>query len=346
MTKVVLTGASGLLGSNVLLNLLEDETVDEVVATYRSAPTVHHLRKLVLERGHSDRVRFVERSLDDVDGLVGDLDGADVLFHMAAAVSILAKVTPTLQTANVEGTQHVLDAVRQARVPRLVHTSSTVCTGIADVGAPDVDEDTVWNLPAHGLDDGYATTKKRSEELVQAAVRGEGGDVVDAVIINPGYLFGPYDTRPSSGKLLLDLWLGKVPGLTPGVNCFVHVDDVAKGMLLAWRKGRSGERYILGGHNLSYAELFPLAAARAGTKAPSLRVPRWMASLIGAAGDAQYALTGREPLLTSAAVRWSFCEGFRLSSAKAHRELGYRTRPIEEALDDLLAWFRSTGALR
>jgi dihydroflavonol-4-reductase len=174
-----------------------------------------------------------------------------------------------------------------------------------------------------------------------AAVR----DGLDAVVINPGYLFGPMDSKPSSGKLILDTALGKVPGVTPGGNVFTDVRDVAAGAIAAWQKGTSGERYILGGHNRPYAEVLPLIAARAGVKAPRLMIPRPVAGLVGAVGDLQYRLTGREPLLTSAAVRWSFCTRFRVSSAKAEAALGYRISPLEGAIDDALEWFRRTGRL-
>jgi dihydroflavonol-4-reductase len=268
------------------------------------------------------------------------------MFHVAAAVSILRDVTPALVRANVDGTRNVLAAVRAARVRRLVHTSSTVCIGLAAPGGPDASETTTWNLREAGLADGYAITKKDSEDLVLRAVRGDdagSGTTLDAVVVNPGYLFGPHDSRPSSGKLLLDFVRGRIPGVTPGVNNFVDVRDVARGMIAAWQHGARGERYVLGGHNLSYRELFALFAAHSGKKAPRWPIPHAVASLVGRMGDVKAGLTGREPLLTSAAVAWSYCDRFRVSSQKAIDELGYTIAPLGLAIDAALADFRARG---
>jgi dihydroflavonol-4-reductase len=344
MATVALTGASGLLGSNLLLALVDGGHA--VRATFRSEGSIAHLRRALGPR--HDRVTFVSADLDDVAALTrafrtDDGAGVDVVFHVAAAVSILRDATPALVRANVDGTRHVLAAVRAAGARRLVHTSSTVCIGLAAPGGPDADEDTTWNLREAGLCDGYAVTKKASEDLVRRAARGEDGDALDVVIVNPGYLFGPHDMRPSSGKLLLDLARGRVPGVTPGVNNFVDVRDVAAGMVAAWQRGVAGQRYILGGHNLDYGALFALAAPRAGRKPPRLTLPRVFADVVGRAGDLQAALTGREPLLTSAAIAWSYCDRFRVSSAKAQRALGYTISPLEPALDAALADFRARG---
>lgn len=226
-------------------------------------------------------------------------------------------------------------------MPRLVHTSSIVCIGLADAaaGSPDADETSAWNLHEARVNDGYAITKKQSEELVQAATD------VDAVIVNPGYLFGPYDSRPSSGRFIVDLVKGQFPGTSPGVNSFVDVRDVARGMIGAWQRGRRGERYILAGHNLHYLEIMNLIGSRAGITVPQRVLPRFLASLAGLFGDLQARITGNEPLLTSASVNWAYCDRFRVSSQKAQRELGYVISPLDGAIDDAIAWFRANGQL-
>jgi dihydroflavonol-4-reductase len=347
MATVALTGASGLLGSNLLLALVD--AGHDIRATFRSEASIAHLRRALGERQR--QVAFIPGDLDDIEALTRAFrtesgDGVDVVFHVAAAVSIRRDATPALVRANVDGTRHVIAAVRAAGVRRLVHTSSTVCIGIAAPGGPDADETNVWNLREAGLADGYAVTKKAAEDLVLRAARGDDDRAVDIVVVNPGYLFGPHDSRPSSGKLLLDLARGGVPGVTSGVNNFVDVRDVAAGMIAAWHKGIAGERYILGGHNLGYPELFARVAARTQRPAPRLRLPRIFADVVGRAGDLQASLTGREPLLTSAAIAWSYCDRFRVSSAKAQRALGYTISPLEPAIDAALADFRARGWLR
>lgn len=337
MTTVALTGASGLLGSNLLL-ALRREGVD-VRALVRSERTIAHLKDLPEVRD----VVWVPGDLDDEEALVRTFDGVDAVFHVAAAVSILSKVTPGLTRANVDGTRRVLAACRRAGVGRLIHTSSIVTTGLATDSASLATEESPWNFADEGLDDGYCVTKRQAEDLVVQAVQETD---LDAVIINPGYLFGPMDSKPSSGKLILDTARGKVPGVTPGGNVFTDVRDVAAGAIAAWRRGQRGKRYIMGGHNRLYSEVLPLIAARAGVKPPRLMIPRPVAALVGVVGDLQSRLTGHEPLLTSAAVRWSFSTRFRVSSAKAEAALGYRISPLEGAIDDALAWFRATGRLR
>ena len=173
----------------------------------------------------------------------------------------------------------------------------------------------------------------------------DGAAALDVVVVNPGYMFGPHDTRPSSGKLLLDFARGRIPGTTPGVNSFVDARDVARGMIAAWHEGGSGERYILGGHNLSYGQLFALVGAQIGRRPPRLAVPRAVASAIGRVGDLQASVSGREPLLTSAAVAWSFCDRFRVSSSKAQAKLGYTIAPLEGAVSAAFADFRARGWL-
>ncbi len=345
MANVVVTGASGLLGTNLCWQLVDGG--HDVVAFFRSPATIAHLQ--ADPRGR--RLRFVKGDLDDAAALEAGCAGADVVFHVAAMVSILRDVTPALVRANVDGTRNVLAAVRKAsadRQPlRLVHVSSTVAIGLAAAGpgnGKDADEQTVWNLREAGLADGYSITKRESEELVvRAAADPDAG--VDAVIVNPGYLFGPHDSRPSSGKLILDLARGAVPGTTPGYNNFVDVRDVARGMIAAWQRGRRGERYILGGHNCSYQDIMKRIASCAGVAAPRRVIPQFAAALLGRVGDVQAAITGKEPLLTSAAVRWAYCDRFRVSSEKAERELGYTRSPIEPAIVDCLRWFKDNGRL-
>jgi dihydroflavonol-4-reductase len=323
------------LGSNLVV-ALRAQGVD-VRALFRSEASIAHLR------GHPGAAGtvYVKGDLDDDDGLASAFADVDAVFHVAAMVSILPSVTPALTHANVDGTRRVMDAAVKAKARRVIHVSSTVAVGLAEDGGPDADEDSPWNLVEAGLADGYSITKRDAE----AVAFSRAGDI-DVVVVNPGYLFGPMDSKPSSGKLILDAARGRLPGLTPGVNSFVDVRDVVAGAIAAWQKGIAGERYILGGHNLPYTTLLPLMCARAGRAPPKLHVPRLIAAAIGAGGDLSYRVTGKEPLLTSAAIRWAFCTRFRVSSKKAATALGYRISPIEGAIDDALDWFRRTGRLR
>ncbi len=335
MSLAVITGASGLLGGNLAEVLLA--AGHRVRATRRGSTRVDHLADLAIEWADAD--------LGDAGKLTTAFRGADVVFHCAAAVGVRKGVSPEMHAANVVGTEHVLAAVRTAAVPRLVHTSSVVAIGLSTDGTP-CTEASPWNFDTFGLDDGYAITKRQSEEAVRAAAaKADRDGGVDAVIVNPTYMFGPRDARPSSGKLIVDLARRKVPGWTPGFNNFVDVRDVARGMVQAWLRGARGERYILGGHEMTYHAVMDLIARLAGVKPPRFQVPHLIARLAGRAGDLAERLRGTEPLITSTTVRYAFTDRFRFSCARAERELGYTYGAVEPAILDALTWLRTAGML-
>ncbi len=321
--QVVVTGASGLLGANLAAELCA--AGHQVVATRRAGTRIDHVADLPLE--------WRDAELGRVDALTAAFAGADCVFHCAAAVSVQREVTPEMTATNVTGTQHVVDAAIAAGVRRLVYTSSVVAVGLSTNGRL-CDETATWNFDALGLEDAYAITKRRGEDVVHAA-----RDRIDAVIVNPTYMFGPRDARPSSGKMIIDVVRGKVPGRTPGLNNFVDVRDVARGMIAAWQRGARGERYILGGHELSYGDVFEAIAAAAGVRPPRLRVPYPAAWLFGKWGDVVERLGG-DPVVNSTQIRYAFTDRFRFTSNKAIRELGYRVGPLDAALRDAVAWFR------
>jgi dihydroflavonol-4-reductase len=167
-----------------------------------------------------------------------------------------------------------------------------------------------------------------------------------AVIVNPSTPIGPRDVKPTpTGRLILDAAKGHMPGyVDTGLNV-VHVADVADGELLAAEKGRIGERYILGGENMSLVEILAHVAQATGRRPPRLKVPYPVAFSAAAFGTAMARVTGREPFTTLDGVRMSRKKMY-FSSAKAERELGYRPRPAREAIHDAVAWFAANGYLK
>jgi dihydroflavonol-4-reductase len=328
MTRVVVTGASGLLGGNLAAELRAEG--HEVIATRRAGTRVAHLEDLGLVWRDAD--------LGSRDALTRAFEGAEAVFHCAAAVSIKREVTAEMTAVNVTGTANVIEAAIAAGVPRLVHTSSVVAVGLTTDGRP-CDETATWNFEAQGMLDAYAITKRRAEDVVHAA-----RDRLDAVIVNPTYMFGPRDARPSSGRLIVDVARRRVPGWTPGHNNFVDVRDVARGMIAAWRRGRRGERYILAGHDMSYRDVMREIARVAGVAPPRLGVPRPLAWALGQWGDL-VERRGGEPLVNSVQLRYAFSDRFRFRSEKAATELGYQVSPLEPAIRDAIAWFRANRML-
>jgi len=319
--RVAVTGASGLLGGNLAALLIA--AGHSVVATRRAGTKLAHLEDLPIE--------WLDAELGSTESLTRAFANTAAVFHCAAAVSVKRDVTPEMTAANVTGTANVIAAASAAGVERLVHTSSVVAVGLSTDGRP-CDETAHWNFDTEGLVDAYAITKRRSEELVHDA-----RDRIDAVIVNPTYMFGPRDARPSSGKR-------HVPGWTPGYNNFVDVRDVARGMIAAWQRGKRGERYILAGHDMTYRDVMSEIARVAGVKPPRFGVPKLLARLVGKWGD-RVERSGKEPLLNSTQIRYAYTDRFRFKSDKAARELGYSFGPLEPAIRDAIEWFRARRML-
>jgi dihydroflavonol-4-reductase len=330
MSVAAITGATGLVGAN--LAVLLRQAGHTVRCTRRAGSRTDLLDGVGVE--------WAEADLAQPDALARAFDGADVVFHCAAAVSVRKKATPEMIATNVDGTRHVVEAVRRAGVRRLVHCSSVVAVGLTENGQP-ATEEAVWNFDKYGLGDGYAITKRDSERLVMEETR-RG---LDAVVVNPTYMFGPYDQRPSSGGMIIEVVRGKVPGYSTGSNNFVDVRDVARGMIAAWQRGRSGERYILGGENMPYRDIFRRIAAVAGVKPPRFAIPRWLAAPIGWVGDLQETFGDKDPLISSNTLAWGYATRFQFDSSKAKRELGYTVGNVDDGIRDALAWFRARGML-
>lgn len=324
--QAAITGATGLLGSNLAIQLLDKGHA--VRCTYRGKSPPGHLREFAIE--------WVRGDLDDPESLQKAFTGCDVVFHCAALISFFRRPTPETIKTNVDGTRNVIEAVRKAGVKRLIHCSSVVTCAISTDGQP-VDETKPWNFADFGVDEAYSITKRQAEEVVLAEV----GRGLDAVIVNPGYLLGPYDARPSSGRMIIQVIRRAAPGAPTGGNCFVDVRDVARGMISAWQRGRRGERYILGGHNLPYQQLWALISKVAGTRPLSWAVPRPLALPVGWLGDLSQVVTGREADINSVTIRYGYLDGYKFTSAKAERELGYVISPLEPAIRDAIAWFQA-----
>lgn len=328
MKRVAITGASGLLGGNVAAELIAQG--HEVVAIRRAGSKVRHLEDLP--------IAWREAELGDTAAMTRAFAGCDAVVHCAAAVTVVRTVTPEMTATNVTGTANVIEAAIAAGVKRLVHTSSVVAIGLSTDGRP-CDETATWNFDREGLVDAYAITKRQAEDVVDAA-----RERIDAVIVNPAYMFGPRDARPSSGKLIVNVVKRRVPGWTPGYNNFVDVRDVARGIIGAWQRGRRGERYILAGHDMTYRDVMEMIARIAGVKPPRFRVPYLAARAFGAFGDLVEKL-GKEPLLNSTQIRYAYTDKFRFKSDKARAELGYVVSPLEPAIRDAIAWFRANAML-
>jgi dihydroflavonol-4-reductase len=267
------------------------------------------------------------------------MQGIRYLFHVAADYRLWAPDTSAIERSNVEGTRNLMREALSARIERIVFTSSVAALKVAGAISP-VDE-TAALLP-HEAVGAYKRSKTMAERLVKEMIQRES---LPAIIVNPTTPIGPRDIRPTpTGRILLDAARGRIPAFVDtGLN-FGHVDDIAEGHLRAFERGRIGEQYILGGENLSLQELLGTIARLTGRKAPRIKLPRLPLFPLAFGAQAIAHLTGKEPLLTVDGLRMSRYKMF-FTSAKAERELGYRSRPYEEGVVDALAWFREAGYL-
>lgn len=326
--RAFVTGATGFLGSHVTRRLLEEG---------------HEVRALVRET--SDLSLIEDLDVETVVGDVADplsvregMSGCDTVFHLAGVVSFRPGDAELLHRVNVEGTYNVVEAAKFQDVDRLVHTAS-----VAALGYPQerevADEDTEFNWQEHGIP--YMATKNKGQRIVLGnASKG----MLDAVVVNPGTVLGPGDKNKNGGQFLRSMVKGHLPGVPGGGQNFVDVRDVAEGHIRALEEGASGERYILGGENLSWRAFYDLVEEVTGHPAPSRTIPYPLAYAGAWWAEVRARFTDRPAFPTRAAVRAAYMD-LHYSSDKARKELGYTTRPLEEAIRDTARWYREHGML-
>lgn len=319
----LVTGATGLLGNNILRLLLERG--DQVRVLVRDSSDPRPLAGLA-----------VEKRLGDIrnGGEVREAcQGVSTVIHAAGDVRIGWSDLDKAKAINVEGTRAVAEAAKEAGA-RMIHVSTVDGLGLGAPNEP-ANEDT---LPGNKIPCTYVVTKTEAEQVVLSLVP-QG---LDAVIVNPGFMLGPWDWKPSSGRMLLDVVQRPTP-LAPRGGCtFCDVRDVAAGILAAVQRGETGRRYILGGHPMSYLELWRLFRTVTHKRLPLICGGRLLFRAVGLAGDLQGKLTGHEPTVNSAAIRMGNQFHF-YSSDRAIAELGYDCRPPRETIADAWQWFNEHG---
>lgn len=326
---ILVTGASGFVGSAVARALQAQGAKLRLIV--RSGSPRDNLDGLDAE--------IVTGDLTDPEVVRAAMKGVAGLYHVAADYRIWAPDPEAIVRNNVAMTKAVMEAALAEAVPRIVYTSSVATLKPAPDGSPVDERAAATPEQAVGT---YKRSKVIAERLVERMVAEQG---LPAVIVNPSTPIGPRDVKPTpTGRVLVEAASGRMPAYVESGLNIVHVDDVAAGQLSAFDRGRVGERYILGGEDMSLKRLLGLVAAAVGRKPPGIALPRAPLFPLAYATEAVARLTGREPFLTLDGLRMAKHHMF-FSSAKAVAELDYRARPAEEAIGDALDWFRAQGMI-
>lgn len=327
---VLVTGASGFVGAAI------------ADAFARAGFAVSVLARASSPRTNLDTLdaRVVEGDIRDRAAVARALQGQRYLVHAAADYRLWIPDPDEMRANNVAGTEVLMEEALRAGLQRVVYTSSVATLRLHPDGTPADESRPNDEAGTIGV---YKQSKVAAERAVERLVRERG---LPAVIVNPSTPIGPRDVRPTpTGRIIVEAASGRMPAFVDtGLN-LVHVDDVAAGHLAALRRGRVGERYILGGENVTLAAMLADIARLVGRRPPTIRLPRAPLYPLAVGAELFGRLTGRTPFVTRDALAMARYRMF-FDDAKARRELGYTSRPYVEGIADALAWFRQAGHVR
>lgn len=319
-----MTGATGFVGLNIVEALLA--AGHEVVCYVRPGARRTYLAEMP--------VRLVRGSLDDAPALAAAMRGTDALIHTAGNTSASWDDIVALREANVDSTRAVLQAARGCGVGRIVYTSTSSTIGSGVHGTQRADE----SAPLAGWRSRspYAQTKLAAEALLRGPQDGPA-----CIVLNPAEVIGPYDHSLQWGRMVLAVAAGQLPFVPPGAGTFCPARDVAQAHVAALSHGRHGERYILGGHDVAFADLI----ARIGTVTGAPVAPHDVRAYAVQRREARRRERLGQPVALDSYRMRVFGQTHCFDDAKARAELGYTTRPLEVAIDECYRWYQSRGFL-
>lgn len=326
--KTLVTGATGFLGSAIVRELISDGR--EVKILVRSGADLKNIEGLEVEPVVGD--------LRDLDSLEKALEGCDVLYHVAAHYSFWDRDKRSIYDINVGGTEKILSAALKKKLDKVVYTSTVGCIGILPDGSPGNEE---TPLDPICLCNDYKLSKFQAERLAC-----EFNSKIPVVIVNPAAPIGPRDIKPTpTGGIVLDFLRRKMPAyLDTGLN-LIHVKDCARGHILAEKKGKPGERYILGNQNMSLQEILMTLEKITGLKAPTIKIPYWVAYASGLVSEfISDFITHQPPAAPLGAIKMAKYKMF-FDPSKAINELGLPQTSPEIALKEAVEWFQENGYL-
>lgn len=324
--RILITGATGFLGNNLARALTQQG--HEIVVTLR-----HSSNRATLDGLKYESVLVDLNEPNDISMALSDVD---LVIHTAAQIQLGWSKLEACRKVNVAATARIAEAARRRGI-RMIHVSSVDALGVATETEPG--DETQLNPPWPACT--YVITKRESESAVILEV----SNGLDAVIVNPGFMVGPYDWRPSSGEMMLAIAGQSIPFAPAGGCSVVDVRDVVDGIISAIEHGQTGERYILGGQNMSYLELWTMMANVVERRPPRRRLPPRIAKVVGHVGDLIGKFTREEPTINSAAIQMGQMFHY-YHSDKAKQKLGYKIGSVEDALRDAWDWFKLNGYVK
>ncbi|RXK85179.1 SDR family NAD(P)-dependent oxidoreductase [Chlorobaculum sp. 24CR] len=328
--KIVVTGGTGFIGSRLVHRLAAQG--EDVHALVRPSSDLASLKECI------DNITLVFGDVTDPSSVFKAIEGADEVYHCAGITYMGDRKNPLLQRINVDGTSHVLEACRRAGVKRVVHVSSITAVGISGPNRK-FNEESRWNFDMIDLE--YARTKYAAEEIVADEVK-KG---LDCVIVVPAFVFGAGDINFNAGRIIKDVYKRKMPFYPMGGICVVDVEIVVDCLIAAMQRGRTGERYIVGGDNVSFRELAQTIMQVTGVHQSSFPLPVWAAHVISfllrfSRGRNKISKLFNITMFTVASKFLYF------DSSKAQLELGMRYEPFEKSIRRTFEWYRERGMLK
>lgn len=323
--RALITGGCGFLGSAIARELV-----------YQGfGLTILDLPDSRFDNLQGLEYKFISADIRDKEQLRIAVKGQQWVFHTAALVSFWSKRNALQYDINVNGTRALMRACLEAGVERIVHTSTVNALGFPEDPAYPADEETPFNWEPYHI--GYMDSKHAAEQAILEMVREQG---LPAVIVNPGTIFGP-NTSPnlSTNEYIINVVKGKILAYPAGGTNCVGLDDEVRGHILAAEKGKVGERYIIGGENYLYREIFEMIAEETGTSPPRFPAPYFASLAIAKALEVLSNVTGQQPLLTPEMIKAANVCNF-YSSQKAIDALGYTFKPFRDVLKETVKYLK------
>ncbi|MEA3496278.1 MAG: NAD-dependent epimerase/dehydratase family protein [Bacteroidota bacterium] len=325
--KILVTGADGFLGNNIIRELLVRKYDVKVFLQKNRPDTFNELK--------------IEKYTGDIlepESIIEASQDCDFIIHTAANTSVWPSKSKIVREVNIKGTQNIVNASLKNKIKRLVYIGTANSFGFGTINNLG-NETKEFNSQKYGLD--YITSKYEAQQFVIDSVKNKG---LNAIILNPTFMIGPFDFKPTNRSLLLALINGALPGYSKGGRNFLHIKDAAFATCNALEKGKIGECYILGNENLTYKEFYKIAATQLKTKRPKLLIPKPFILFYGLLSETIAFITKKEPTLSYKMSKISIDTNF-FSSEKAVKELGLPQTPIATAIDDAVDWFKSNNVI-